>query len=91
MDTSYQLANTSRKTVLQFKAYLLGQGVDRQLVEHWVPGIFETSTPLKTYMRMVERETCGLDYAERQYLYNAIGEFMLRSTPSALWFTEKPE
>lgn len=85
------LANTSSKTVLEFKAYLLGQGVDRQLVERWIPGIFETTTPLRTYMLMLNHESCDFGYSERQYLYRMIGDFMLRSTPSALWFMEKPE
>lgn len=83
--------NTSSKTVLQFKSYLLGQGVDRQLVEHWIPGMFETTTPLKTYMRMLDSESCSLTPTERLFLYDKIGDFMLRTTPSALWFLEKSE
>jgi len=85
------LPNTSRKTALQFKAFLLGRGIDRTLVDFWIPPIFDNNAPLKMYMKMMDSHNCNLDFAERQYLYQAIGDFMLMSTPSDIWGMEKSQ
>jgi len=76
---------TRHRTVLQFKSYLLGKGMDRTLVDAWIPrNIFSADVPLTTYVSMIDM----LDMAseeEKAFIRAKVGEFILTSFPHELW------
>lgn len=76
------------KSVLEFKAWLLGGGSDRSSVDHWIPSnIFTNDFSLEAYLYMVDNADDWTD-SEKVYVRRKASLFLLQTTPPETWEIE---
>lgn len=76
------------KSVLEFKAWLLGGGSDRTSVDNWIPSnVFTNDVSLESYLYLIDAAD-DVGETEKAYIRAKARLFLLQSTPPETWEIE---